>query len=81
MAELSHSSSSTKAQCFRCRRWGHLSRECTKKVNAAMSQGNEQSGTCNLQWDVLHGHNGNNDCEVEIDSAADTSIVAKDLLL
>lgn len=56
------------------------SRECTMMLNAATSQGNDQSGTFNLHWNVLHGHIGNNDCEVEIDSAADISIVTKDLV-
>ena len=66
--------------CFKCRGWGHKSQECTKKVNVAMSYRSYRPGTVNLHWNVLHGRIENNKCEVEIDSAADVSIVAKDLV-
>ncbi len=66
--------------CFKCRGWGHKIRECTRKVNAAKNCRSDQHGLVNLHWNVLHGRMGNNKCEVEIDSAADVSIVAKDLV-
>ena len=80
MAESSPFFSDQGPVCFKCRGWRHKSQECTKKVNAAKNCRNDWPGTVNLHWNVLHGRIRNNDCEVEIDSVADVSIVAKDLV-
>ena len=44
---------------------------------ASKSCSSDWPGTFNLHWNVLYDGIGSNDCEVEIDSAADISIVEK----
>ena len=66
--------------CFKCQGWEHENRECTKKVNPAKSCRSDQPDTVNLHCNVLQSRIGNNDCQVEIDSAADVSIVTKGLV-
>ena len=80
MAESSLSFSDQGTMCFKCQGWGHKSRECKKKVNTAKCCRSDRPGTVNLHWNVLQGHIGNNECEVEVDSAADVSIETKDLV-
>ena len=63
--------------CFECKEWGHKGTECPTKVCSVAGCSNIVDGA--PRWNELRGFVGTNECNITLDSAADVSVVAKDL--
>ena len=65
------------AQCFNCNEWGHISKECPKKVAMIVKTVclNEHK-----DWHTIPGQIGTNDCQVAVDSGAEITVVSADLV-
>ena len=64
------------AQCFSCHEWGHKIKECPKNVGIVASSDDLTEDS----WSTLEGKLGLHICTVLLDSRADTSVVAGDLV-
>ena len=67
------------AQCFFCHEWGHKSRECPKKVCAVASAEDKFERRVN-EWHTVQGVLGVHSCEIGLDSGAEMTVVAADLV-
>ncbi len=65
------------AQCFNCNEWGHVSKECPKKVGMVVKT------ICihkHKDWHTVPGQIGTNDCQIAVDSGAEITVVSADLV-
>ena len=67
------------AQCFFCHEWGHKSQECPKKVCAMASAEDKFERRVN-EWHTVQGVLGVHSCEIGLDSGAEMTVVAADLV-
>ena len=71
--------------CLGCKEWGYIIRDCPNKVAVITTDesegeqtivGNEQT----REWAIVEGKVGCNDCNILLDSGAQISVIAKDLV-
>ena len=65
------------AQCFICQEWGHKAKYCSKEVGAVATSKQQKVED---SWNTLEGRLGSHQCTVLLDTGADTSVVAADLV-
>ena len=64
--------------CFECKEWEHKCKECPTKVCSMAGCSNIVDGA--PRWNELRGFVDTNECNITLDSAADVSVAAKDLV-
>ena len=65
------------AQCFICQEWGNKAKNCSKEVGAVATS---KQLKVEDSWNTLEGRLGSHLCTVLLDTGADTSVVAADLV-
>ena len=63
--------------CFRCHEWGHKGKECSQNICAVAGC---QDVVNTKRWNDLAGCVRTNECDIVLNSGADTSVVVKDLV-